>query len=209
MAGRKNFVSGSILTASDVNSFLMDQSVMVFDDSAARTTAIPTPSEGMVTYLKDSDALEKYTTTWEPVNTFGIKQVVFNTTSTLVSTTSTSYQSTGLTGTITPSSTSSKVLAVVNGAGMEHSNTSVSVFITLFRGTTAGTNLATSGTNTFGLLYNQSNRTISNLGFSVLDSPETTSPVTYTVAFRADSANTVRAQNSEQTSTLTLMEVTV
>ena len=29
--------------------------VMVFDDSAARTTAIPTPSEGMVTYLKSDD----------------------------------------------------------------------------------------------------------------------------------------------------------
>ena len=55
MAGRKNFVAGEILTAADVNSFLMDQSVMVFDDSAARGSAIPTPSEGMVTYLKSDD----------------------------------------------------------------------------------------------------------------------------------------------------------
>ena len=55
MAGRKNFVAGEILTAADVNSFLMDQSVMVFDDSSARGSAIPTPSEGMVTYLKSDD----------------------------------------------------------------------------------------------------------------------------------------------------------
>ena len=55
MAGRKNFVAGEILTAADVNSFLMDQSVMVFDDSGARGSAIPTPSEGMVTYLKSDD----------------------------------------------------------------------------------------------------------------------------------------------------------
>ena len=60
MAGRKNFVAGEILTAADVNSFLMDQSVMVFDDSAARTTAIPTPTEGMVTYLKDSNSVEVF-----------------------------------------------------------------------------------------------------------------------------------------------------
>ena len=55
MAGRKNFVAGEILTAADVNSFLMDQSVMVFDDLAARGSAIPSPSEGMVTYLKSDD----------------------------------------------------------------------------------------------------------------------------------------------------------
>jgi hypothetical protein len=61
VAGRKTFVAGEILTASDVNSFLMDQSVMVFDDSSARGSAIPSPSEGMVTYLKSTDAVEKFT----------------------------------------------------------------------------------------------------------------------------------------------------
>ena len=57
---RKVFTAGEILTAADVNTNLMDQAVMVFDDSAARDSAIPTPSEGMVTYLKDTDALEKF-----------------------------------------------------------------------------------------------------------------------------------------------------
>jgi hypothetical protein len=66
---RKVFVANEILTAADVNTNLMDQAVMVFDDSAARGSAIPSPSEGMVTYLKDTDQLEKYTTDWVPANT--------------------------------------------------------------------------------------------------------------------------------------------
>jgi hypothetical protein len=56
---RKVFVAGEILTAADVNTNLMDQAVMVFDDSAARGSAIPSPIEGMVTYLKDTDKFEK------------------------------------------------------------------------------------------------------------------------------------------------------
>ena len=50
--------------------------VMVFDDSAARTAAIPTPSEGMVTYLKDTDSLDKFDgTNFVPVDTGGLVAV--------------------------------------------------------------------------------------------------------------------------------------
>jgi hypothetical protein len=38
----------------------MDQAVMVFDDDAARTSAIPSPSEGMVTYRSDDDVVEVF-----------------------------------------------------------------------------------------------------------------------------------------------------
>jgi hypothetical protein len=58
--GRKVFTAGEILTAVNVNGFLMDQSVMVFDDEAARTAAIPSPTQGMVAILRDSDTLFKY-----------------------------------------------------------------------------------------------------------------------------------------------------
>jgi hypothetical protein len=58
--GRKIFVSGEILTAADLQGYAVDQSVMVFDDDTARTAAIPTPAEGMVTYLKDEDAVTFY-----------------------------------------------------------------------------------------------------------------------------------------------------
>jgi hypothetical protein len=55
---RKEFESFTRLDASDVNTFLMDQSVMTFAGTAARGSAITTPVEGMVTYLEDSNSLQ-------------------------------------------------------------------------------------------------------------------------------------------------------
>jgi hypothetical protein len=60
MAGKKTFVAGEVLTAQDVNDFLMDQSVMNFATSAARASAIPTPTEGMTTYVQDRNQLETF-----------------------------------------------------------------------------------------------------------------------------------------------------
>lgn len=65
---REVFVAGQVLTAAELN-IVSDASVMVFDDASARTAAISSPSEGMVTYLKDTDQLEKYTTDWVAANT--------------------------------------------------------------------------------------------------------------------------------------------
>ena len=59
-AGRKVFQFNEILTAVDVNQYLMDQSVMRFADSAARSSAIGTPTEGMVSWLDDVDQVEVY-----------------------------------------------------------------------------------------------------------------------------------------------------
>lgn len=58
--GRKVFTAGEVLTAANVQGFLMDQSVMVFDDAAARTAAIGTPTEGMLTYTKDDNAVQVF-----------------------------------------------------------------------------------------------------------------------------------------------------
>jgi hypothetical protein len=57
---RKTFNAGDVLTAADVNEYLMDQSVMTFADSTARGSAIGTAiaQEGMLTYLEDTDAFE-------------------------------------------------------------------------------------------------------------------------------------------------------
>jgi hypothetical protein len=51
------------LTASDVQNYLQDQSVMVFGGTAARSSAIGTANfeEGMLTYLTDVDKLQVYT----------------------------------------------------------------------------------------------------------------------------------------------------
>ena len=60
-AGYKLFATGDVLTAAQVNTYLMQQSVMVFASSAARTSAISgILAEGMVTYLQDTNSLEYY-----------------------------------------------------------------------------------------------------------------------------------------------------
>ncbi len=59
-AGKKTFTAGETLTASDVNSYLMEQSVMVFGGTAARSSAIPTPTEGMFAVTTDNDELDYY-----------------------------------------------------------------------------------------------------------------------------------------------------
>lgn len=59
-AGFKTFAVGEVLTANNVNTYLMQQTVMVFTSAAARTSAISSPSEGMVSYLTDSNSLWYY-----------------------------------------------------------------------------------------------------------------------------------------------------
>ena len=63
-AGFKTFVNGQVLLASEVNEFMMQQQIMVFADAAARDAAILSPSEGMFAFLKDTDTLTVYTTSW-------------------------------------------------------------------------------------------------------------------------------------------------
>lgn len=60
MAGYREFQTGEVLTAANVNDFLMNQAVMVFADSAARTSALGTATEGMMSYLSDVNAVEYY-----------------------------------------------------------------------------------------------------------------------------------------------------
>ena len=60
-AGYKLFATGDVLTAAQVNTYLMQQTVMVFASSAARTSALSgVLAEGMVSYLQDSNTLEVY-----------------------------------------------------------------------------------------------------------------------------------------------------
>lgn len=59
-AGYIEFATGDILTASAANQYLASQVVMVFADASARTSAIASPQEGMISYLKDTNAVEYY-----------------------------------------------------------------------------------------------------------------------------------------------------
>lgn len=58
--GYKEFTTGDVLTAADANGYLASQVVMVFASAAARTSAITSPQEGMISYLKDTNSTEYY-----------------------------------------------------------------------------------------------------------------------------------------------------
>lgn len=58
--GYKEFATGDVLTAADANGYLASQVVMVFASAAARTSAITSPQEGMISYLKDTDVTQYY-----------------------------------------------------------------------------------------------------------------------------------------------------
>lgn len=59
--GFKDFAPGDILTAADVDDYLMRQAVMRFADASARTSALSgVLVEGMMSYLKDTDTVEVY-----------------------------------------------------------------------------------------------------------------------------------------------------
>ena len=67
MAGFREFETGEVLTAANVDDFLMKQAVMKFADSSARDTALGTAvggsnalREGMTVYLDDQDELQVY-----------------------------------------------------------------------------------------------------------------------------------------------------
>jgi hypothetical protein len=72
-AGYKLFATGDVLTAAQVNTYLNEQTVMVFADSAARTSALSgVLAEGMVSYLQDTNAVEVYNgTAWVGVSGAG------------------------------------------------------------------------------------------------------------------------------------------
>ena len=60
-AGYKLYATGDVLTAAQVNNYLQEQTVMVFADAAARTTALASVlAEGMISYLKDTNSTEYY-----------------------------------------------------------------------------------------------------------------------------------------------------
>jgi hypothetical protein len=72
-AGYKLFNTGDVLTAAQVNTYLQEQTVMVFANSTARTTALSgVLAEGMMSYLQDTNAVEVYNgSSWVNVGNAG------------------------------------------------------------------------------------------------------------------------------------------
>ena len=135
-----------------------------------------------------------------------VLQVVQASLGSSVSTSSNSFVTTGLAATITPSSSTSKVLAIVTLVACYTNAANREITATLYNG---ATNLAPTGTGSnksFSWLYNPSAAAGANLNFEYLDSPATTSATTYTVYIASQSGNVTVAVNS-QTSYIQLMEI--
>jgi len=59
-SGFKTFATGEVLTASDVNNYLMEQTICVFADATARDAGITTPEDGQFVFLTGSSTLQFY-----------------------------------------------------------------------------------------------------------------------------------------------------
>lgn len=59
---------GDVLTASDMNVYVGQQTVAIYGSSAVRATGIPSPIGGQLAYLTDKDHIEHYDgATWQPL----------------------------------------------------------------------------------------------------------------------------------------------
>jgi hypothetical protein len=133
-----------------------------------------------------------------------VLQVVQGTYSTETSTTSSSFSDTGLTATITPSAASSKILAfVMQNGSTKDANNSITVKLLRDSTTILASQDYTFYTGTSIVFFG-----IVNLSY--LDSPATTSAVTYKTQFASPQGSSVTVnKNGSATalSTLVLMEI--
>jgi len=59
-SGFKTFAVSEVLTAADVNNYLMEQAVAVFANATARDSAISSPEDGQACFLLDTSTLQFY-----------------------------------------------------------------------------------------------------------------------------------------------------
>jgi hypothetical protein len=210
--GYKEFTTGDVLTAADANGYLASQVVMVFASAAARTSAIASPQEGMIAYLKDTNAVEKYDgAAWVSVGGGGggkVLQVVQSSYSTSKVIASTTLTDTDLTATITPSASTSKILVLLSQPFLiERDSQGVEGYGAILRGGTTIVNTTPYG---FAYYYQPGSQAdlLGVFAYHYLDSPATTSATTYKTQMRIN-ATSLNGQVTANTfaSTIILMEI--
>jgi hypothetical protein len=135
-----------------------------------------------------------------------VLQVVNSSETTPISNNTTTYIDTGLTATITPTSSTSKILVLVNQNGVTKNTGGAGVgnSLRLVRGASAIINFQ------FYAAYTNVNDTnyIGTVGTCYLDSPATTSATTYKTQFKSESGGiAVTVQSDSSASTITLLEI--
>jgi hypothetical protein len=107
--GFKTFNTGDVLSAADVNGYLM-QGILVFASATARDAAITSPQEGQFAFLKDTNVTTYYTgSAWANVDTTGM-------TNPMTTTGDVIYSSSGSTPARLGIGTAGQVLRVNSGA---------------------------------------------------------------------------------------------
>ena len=132
-----------------------------------------------------------------------VLQVVQGTTSTPITNTTTTYADTTLSASITPSSTSSKILIFVMHPSKKSSgNSQNGIYFRIMRN-------SDSILQERFILYTASAIDIFNLAnMTYLDSPSTNSSITYKTQFcNATNASDVQVQHNYETATIILMEI--
>jgi len=277
--GFKTFTTGEVLTAGDVNGYLM-QGVLVFASEAARNSAITSPQEGQFAFTKDTNGLWYYdgaawvasgatgdiegvtagvgisgggtsgtvtvtnsmataidakgdlvpgtgadtfarlavganntVLTADSSTATGLKwatpaggggkilQVVTNSYSTVFNTSSTTYVDTGLSTTITPTASTSRILVMYNGIHAVSAGAASATNLRILRG---ATNVLTYNANGY---TNTSNLFAHTIACHLVDSPATTSATTYKIQISNDLTSNITAQRNNEASILTLLEI--
>jgi hypothetical protein len=107
--GFKDFVTGEVLTAADVDGYLM-QGIWVFASATARDAAVTSPQEGNFAFLKDTNTTTYYTgSAWTNLDTTGMVNPMTTTGDTI-------YSSSGSTPARLGIGTAGQVLQVNSGA---------------------------------------------------------------------------------------------
>jgi hypothetical protein len=198
-------VSGSTITFA---SNLITGDVIDFIIVLGNSLDVGVPSDNTVSLAKLTATGTKDATTFlRGDNTFAeagggkVLQVIAGTHATEVSTTSSSYVTTNITASITPSATSSKILIIANTTGRKETAASNGNY-TIFKG---ASDLDGTG-NGFARLRDDAGGLFCNAPIVHLDSPSTTSSTTYTMYMKS-SAGSVFSSTSNSPSTIILMEI--
>ena len=136
------------------------------------------------------------------LGTGAVLQVVQGTFTSTFSTSSTSFVSTGLTASITPKFSNSKILVQMSGS--QQQITGNSSVLTIYRNST---NISPNSGNGFSVMYTGSTGVLASCAIVYLDSPATTSSTTYTIYFRVSSGSAALFGDGNGAGIITLMEI--